>query len=106
MTDYDPIMDQEGKLCPPKHHLVSMDSYLRSYLSDPTLYLLPVPRVEQLVQAHCIPEQPQETTPRNNGQGQMEAAGSTSDGQSNNQKVNTDTADESTGVWRKPSAGF
>ncbi|XP_037534930.1 protein TASOR [Nematolebias whitei] len=87
MTNYDPILDQEGKLCPPKHHRVSMDSYLQSYMSNPNHYLLPVPRVKQLVQAHCSPEQPQETTPRNNGRGQMEAAGSTSDGQRNNQKM-------------------
>ncbi|XP_017286994.1 protein TASOR [Kryptolebias marmoratus] len=87
MAEYDSILDDEGKLCPPKHHRASMDSYLQTYLSNPTLYLLPVPRVKQVVQAHCGPEQLQETTPRISGGGQAEAAGDSRDGQSSNQKM-------------------
>nr|XP_015814187.2 uncharacterized protein tasora [Nothobranchius furzeri] len=62
MTEYDAKVDEEGKLHPPpKHHRVNMDSYMKSYLSNPALYLLPVARAEQVVNSVCGPEQRQET---------------------------------------------
>ncbi|XP_036007474.1 uncharacterized protein LOC105938223 isoform X1 [Fundulus heteroclitus] len=63
VTEYDTVLDKEAKPCPP-YRRVNTDSYLRSYLSNPSVYLLPVGRARQAVEAHCGPEQPQEKTSR------------------------------------------
>lgn len=84
VAEYDPILDQEGKLSLPKHHRVSNDSYLQSYLTNPSPYLLSVSQAEQVVLAHYGPERPQGT--RNGSRGQVE----TGDGQNSRQKVKTD----------------
>ncbi|MEQ2303455.1 hypothetical protein AMECASPLE_017125 [Ameca splendens] len=73
MTEYDSVLDEETKPCPP-YHRVNTDGYLRSYLSNPTVYLLSVARARQAMEAHCGPEQPQEKASRNDG-GPREAAG-------------------------------
>ncbi|XP_023811111.1 protein TASOR isoform X1 [Oryzias latipes] len=65
MPEYDSVLDDEGKsLPPPKHHHLSRDSYLHSYLSGPDLYLLPLVRAKRQVEAHLGPE-PQEPSSRN-----------------------------------------
>ncbi|XP_047203621.1 protein TASOR isoform X4 [Girardinichthys multiradiatus] len=73
MTEYDSVLDEETKPCPP-YHRVNTDGYLRSYLSNPTVYLLSVARARQAMEAHCGPEPPQEKASRNDG-GPREAAG-------------------------------
>ena len=89
MSEYDSKLDEEAQLfSPPKHHRVNMDSYLHSYLSSPTLYLLSVARAKEVVEAHCGPEQPQETRARNSSASQKEAAGNDKEKQtSSDQKV-------------------
>ncbi|XP_026162783.1 uncharacterized protein tasora isoform X2 [Mastacembelus armatus] len=90
--EYDSKLDERGKLFPaPKHHRVNMDSYLRSYLYNPALYLLSVARARQLMEAHCGNE-PQEVKPRNSSGGHggatgMEALSNARDRQTNTQKM-------------------
>ncbi|CAG5977835.1 unnamed protein product [Menidia menidia] len=73
MTEYDSKPDEQAQLfSPPKHHRGNMDSYLLSYLSSPTFYLLSVARAKEVVEAHCGPEPPQELRPRNRGGSQNE----------------------------------
>ncbi|KAM9757993.1 LOW QUALITY PROTEIN: protein TASOR [Menidia menidia] len=73
MTEYDSKPDDQAQLfSPPKHHRGNMDSYLLSYLSSPTFYLLSVARAKEVVEAHCGPEPPQELRPRNRGGSQNE----------------------------------
>ncbi|XP_069025657.1 protein TASOR isoform X2 [Embiotoca jacksoni] len=101
MDEFDSKLDEGGTL-PPKHHRVNLDSYLHSYLFCPTHYLLPVPRVRQLVEAHCGPEQLPEERPEQlpeqlpegrpegrsrRGGGPKEAAGDPRDRQSTTQKM-------------------
>lgn len=65
MSEYDSILDEEGKsLPPPKHHQFSRDSYLHSYLSGPDLYLLPLVQAKHAVEAHRGPEPPQDPRSR------------------------------------------
>ncbi|KAM7401639.1 hypothetical protein PAMP_016936 [Pampus punctatissimus] len=93
MGEYDSKLDEHGKLFPaPKHHRLNMDSYLRSYLYSPSLYLLSVARARQLVEAHCGPEESQEARrPRKSYGGQREAVKEstsvTGDRQTNPQKM-------------------
>ncbi|RVE72547.1 hypothetical protein OJAV_G00039820 [Oryzias javanicus] len=65
MSEYDSILDEEGKsLPPPKHHQFSRDSYLHSYLSGPDLYLLPLVQAKHAVETHRGPEPPQDPRSR------------------------------------------
>lgn len=89
MGEYDSTLDEQEKMFPaPRHHRVNMDSYVRSYLYNPTVYLLSVARVKQSMEGYCGFEEPQEMRPRC----QSEAAGktvtgNTREGQSNSEKV-------------------
>ena len=91
MGEYESTQDEQEKTFPlPKHHRVNMESYLRSYLYGPALYLLSVARARQMVEAHCVPEDPREARPRRSSGGQREASSNAGDGQANTQRVNTD----------------
>ncbi|XP_038135626.1 protein TASOR isoform X2 [Cyprinodon tularosa] len=56
MAEYDSVLDDEPKPCPP-HLRANSDGYLRSYMSNPSVYLLSVAIARQLVETHCGPEQ-------------------------------------------------
>lgn len=90
MGEYDSRLEEGENLFPPKHR-VNMDSYLRSYLYSPALYLLSLARAKQVVEAHS--GQPHhEVKPRKSYGSQREAMGkeptdNARDGQSNTQKV-------------------
>ncbi|XP_062271989.1 uncharacterized protein tasora [Scomber scombrus] len=76
MGEYDSKLDEDGKLFPaPKHHRLNMDGYLHSYLYSPALYMLSVARARQMVEAQCVPKEPQEVKPRKSCGGQREAMG-------------------------------
>uniref|UniRef100_A0A096MI57 Uncharacterized protein n=1 Tax=Poecilia formosa TaxID=48698 RepID=A0A096MI57_POEFO len=73
MTEYDSVLDEETKPCPP-YHRPNTDSYLRSYLANPAAYMLSAARARQAVETLLGPEPAPEKTPRNNG-GPTDAAG-------------------------------
>ncbi|KAM4588181.1 protein TASOR isoform 2-T2 [Odontesthes bonariensis] len=88
MSEYDSKLDEEAQLfSPPKHHRVNMDSYLHSYLSSPTLYLLSVARAKEVVKAHCGSGQPPEMRARNSSGSQREAPVNDKDKQTSDQKI-------------------
>ncbi|XP_075996355.1 protein TASOR [Genypterus blacodes] len=61
MSEYDSKLDERDKLFPaPKHQRANTESYLRSYLYSPALYLLAVARAKQMVERHCGPEEPRD----------------------------------------------
>ncbi|KAM4741337.1 protein TASOR [Anableps anableps] len=64
LTEYDCVLDEETKPCPP-YYRVNTDSYLRSYMSNPAVYLLPVVRARQAVEELLGPEPSQEETSGN-----------------------------------------
>ncbi|XP_023180983.1 protein TASOR-like [Xiphophorus maculatus] len=73
MTEYDSVLDEETKPCPP-YQRPNTDSYLRSYLANPAAYMLSAARARQAVEALLGPEPPPEKTPRNN-RGPTDVAG-------------------------------
>ncbi|KAF7656332.1 hypothetical protein LDENG_00042900 [Lucifuga dentata] len=76
MSEYDTKLDERDKLfSAPKLHRANMDSYLRSYLYSPTLYLLAVAKAKQMVEVHCGPEELQDRKPRRSWGEQMEGRG-------------------------------
>lgn len=55
MGDYESILNERGSMFPLRGNV---DSYLRSYIYSPAFYLLSVARAMQIVEAHCLPEEP------------------------------------------------
>lgn len=88
MGDFESKPNERGNVF---HHKLHMDAYLRSYFYSPALYLLSAATARQLVEKHCGPEEPQEVRLRSSYGGQREAgreaSSSTTDGQTNTQKV-------------------
>ena len=95
MGEYDPKLNETGKLLTPRLHWLNMEGYLRSYLYKPAHYMLSVARARQAVEAHCGPEEPQEVKHRRSYGGQRETTrkevtGNARDGQTNTKKVTID----------------
>ncbi|XP_028303703.1 protein TASOR isoform X2 [Gouania willdenowi] len=90
MGEYDSTLDETGA-APPTNRIprVNMDSYLRCYLSAPVGYLLSLPRVRQMVEAHCVPETTETLeTPMSHKEAlRKEPQGSVEDGSTNSQKI-------------------
>lgn len=98
MEQYDSKHDEQSKVFPtPKHHLVNLNSYLCSYLTNPAMYLLSAARARQVVETHCGPEEKLLVRPGKSciGQGETaeeeEVTGTTGDGEMNSKKVRTCT---------------
>lgn len=92
MSKYELKFDEQGKAySAPSHHKVNMDGYLHSYLHNPALYLLSVPRARLMMETYCSAEETQEVKLSKSCGGQREATLKTpsnvKDGQTNTQKV-------------------
>ncbi|XP_027135126.1 uncharacterized protein tasora isoform X2 [Larimichthys crocea] len=95
MSKYELKFDEQGKAySAPSHHKVNMDGYLHSYLHNPALYLLSVPRARLMMETYCSAEETQEVKLSKSCGGQREATSKTpsnvKDGQTNTQKRNAE----------------